>query len=274
MTGARGALADGDRLGCGAGAGDHPHPGAVRAGRAAGGSAAVAVISNGGNLVVDGRRPTRLAAGCRDAGSPMTARRWPRSATALDRRRRRAVGAQPQGRRRPVLLPGRGPRDDCPRPSWTTGPAGAPQRGWVVSMQGRKIYALPAGLTKEAALAEVVRRAGGTGCWPPGTARWTPACSAGRGRIRPPHGELSDTGWRAPHVRVADADGVLAGEEMSRWLAARLGIDEGAGSGRRGRPPQSPPSQPMSEVSRSGRIDNAGPGNRPVATRGRGKSRE
>ena len=81
------------------------------------------------------------------------------------------------------------------------------QRGWVVSMQGRKIYALPRGLTKEAALGEVMRRAGadrllaaGDGALDAGFLAMADAA------IRPPHGELAETGWRAAHVQVARGD--------------------------------------------------------------------
>ncbi len=95
-------------------------------------------------------------------------------------------------------------------------------------MQGRKIYALPRGLTKEAALGEVRRRTGATRLLAAGDG----ALDAGfltmaDAAIRPPHGELADTGWRAAHVQVTEAIGVLAGEEISRWLAAQLGLDEG-----------------------------------------------
>jgi len=100
------------------------------------------------------------------------------------------------------------------------------ERGWVVSMQGRKIYALPRGLTKEAALGEVMNRAGATRLLAAGDG----ALDAGflmmaDAAIRPRHGELAETGWRAAHVRIAAAIGVLAGEEMTCWLASQLGVD-------------------------------------------------
>jgi len=96
-------------------------------------------------------------------------------------------------------------------------------RGWVVSVQGRKIYALPRGLTKEAALAEVMHRAGaerllaaGDGALDAGFLAMADAA------IRPPHGELHETGWQSPNLQVSRTGGVLAGEEMCRWLANRL----------------------------------------------------
>ena len=97
------------------------------------------------------------------------------------------------------------------------------ERGWVVSMQGRKIYALPRGLTKEAALAEVMRRAGaerllaaGDGALDAGFLALADAA------IRPPHGELHETGWQSANLQVSGNAGVLAGEEMCRWLVNRL----------------------------------------------------
>ena len=101
-------------------------------------------------------------------------------------------------------------------------------RGWVVSMQGRKIYALPRGLTKEAALGEIMTRTGadrllaaGDGALDAGFLTMADAA------IRPPHGELAETGWRVPQLRIAEAVGVLAGEEMTGWLAAQLGMEDG-----------------------------------------------
>ena len=97
------------------------------------------------------------------------------------------------------------------------------ERGWVVSMQGRKIYALPAQLTKEAAIAEVVRRVGGTGLLAAGDGALDAGMlSMADDAIRPAHGELYETGWHAPHVRVTANIGVLAGEEIVRWFAERV----------------------------------------------------
>ena len=96
-------------------------------------------------------------------------------------------------------------------------------RGWVVSMQGRKIYALPQGLTKQAALVEVMQRTGADRLIAAGDG----ALDAGflalaNAAIRPPHGELHETGWQGANLRVADTAGVLAGEEMSAWLASQV----------------------------------------------------
>ena len=78
----------------------------------------------------------------------------------------------------------------------------ADERGWTVSLQGRKIYAVPRPLTKSAAVAEVARRTGaGPRSSPPGDSLLDAdlLLAADRG-WRPGHGELADSGWQAPHV--------------------------------------------------------------------------
>ena len=77
-------------------------------------------------------------------------------------------------------------------------------------MQGRKIYALPRGLTKEAALVEVMQRTGadrllaaGDGALDAGFLAMADAA------IRPPHGELDEIGWRVAHLTVASTSGCL-----------------------------------------------------------------
>jgi hydroxymethylpyrimidine pyrophosphatase-like HAD family hydrolase len=94
--------------------------------------------------------------------------------------------------------------------------------GWTVSLQGRKIYAVPKPLSKSAALAEVVRRTGVDQVLAAGDslldmdllmaadAGWTPG-----------HGELSDTGFTAPHVTALGSAGVAAGEEILRRMLVR-----------------------------------------------------
>lgn len=91
--------------------------------------------------------------------------------------------------------------------------------GWTVSLQGRKVYAVPRPLSKSAALAEVVRRTGVDRVLAAGDSLldvdllmaadvgWTPG-----------HGELADTGWTAPHVVGVPEAGVTAGEEILRRM--------------------------------------------------------
>ncbi|MFF2811679.1 HAD family hydrolase [Streptomyces sp. NPDC058000] len=97
----------------------------------------------------------------------------------------------------------------------------AEPRGWTVSLQGRKIYAVPKPLTKSAAVAEVARRTGATGILAAGDSLLDTdlLLAADRG-WRPGHGELADTGWRAPHVTALRERGVAAGEVIARAFLA------------------------------------------------------
>ncbi|WSQ62733.1 HAD family hydrolase [Streptomyces sp. NBC_01217] len=93
----------------------------------------------------------------------------------------------------------------------------AEPRGWTVSLQGRKIYAVPAPLTKSAAMTEVARRTGATRTLAAGDSLLDADLLLAADRAwRPAHGELADTGWSAPHVSVTGAYGVAAGEEILR----------------------------------------------------------
>jgi hypothetical protein len=95
-------------------------------------------------------------------------------------------------------------------------------RGWTVSLQGRKVYAVPAGLTKSAAAAEVVRRCGGGPLLAAGDSLLdADLLEAADAAIRPAHGELAATGFTRPHVAVTAATGVAAGEELLGWLRDR-----------------------------------------------------
>lgn len=102
--------------------------------------------------------------------------------------------------------------------------AWAADRGWQLSLQGRKLYWVPRSLTKSAAVAEVAARAG--------TSRTVAAgdslldadllASADRG-IAARHGELVASGWSVPSVSVTAACGVRAGAEIVQWLADQAG---------------------------------------------------
>lgn len=96
------------------------------------------------------------------------------------------------------------------------------ERGWRTSLQGRKVYCLPESLTKAAAAAEVVRRAGGDLLLAAGDSLLdAELLEVADQAIRPSHGELADTGWTAPRVAVTAARGVMAGEEIVDWLLDR-----------------------------------------------------
>ncbi|MEV0981735.1 HAD family hydrolase [Streptomyces sp. NPDC049915] len=93
----------------------------------------------------------------------------------------------------------------------------AEPRGWTVSLQGRKIYAVPQPLTKSAAVREVARRTGADLTLAAGDSLLDAdlLLAADRG-WRPGHGELADEGWTAPHITALPERGVLAGERIVR----------------------------------------------------------
>lgn len=111
----------------------------------------------------------------------------------------------------------------------------AGERGWTVSLQGRKVYAVPKPLTKSAALAEVVARTGAARVLAAGDSLLdTDLLLAADSAWRPGHGELAEAGWTAPGVTVLEVSGVAAGEEILRRMLARaeaepMGLDESEG---------------------------------------------
>ncbi|WP_369208316.1 HAD family hydrolase [Streptomyces sp. PU-14G] len=97
----------------------------------------------------------------------------------------------------------------------------AAPHGWGVSLQGRKIYAVPHPLTKSAAVAEVARRAGTGRVHAAGDSLLdADLLQAADLAWRPAHGELADSGWQLPHLRVLPQRGVLAGEQILREMTA------------------------------------------------------
>jgi hypothetical protein len=101
----------------------------------------------------------------------------------------------------------------------------AENRGWTVSLQGRKIYAVPKPLTKSAAVHEVARRTGTQLVLGAGDSLLDADLLLATHRgWRPNHGELADSGWGAPTVVPLVERGVLAGERILReFLAAARG---------------------------------------------------
>ncbi|MFR9794688.1 HAD family hydrolase [Streptomyces sp. MS06] len=95
--------------------------------------------------------------------------------------------------------------------------AWAEDRGWTVSLQGRKLYAVPKPLTKSAAVREVARRTGADLTLAAGDSLLDAdlLLAADRG-WRPGHGELADAGWSAPGITALPDRGVLAGERILR----------------------------------------------------------
>ncbi|MGW8376343.1 HAD family hydrolase [Streptomyces sp. ODS28] len=100
--------------------------------------------------------------------------------------------------------------------TWVKELAGwAEPRGWTVSLQGRKIYAVPRPLTKSAAVAEIARRTGATRIRAAGDALLdADMLLAAEAGWRPGHGELAEEGWHAPHITALEERGVAAGERM------------------------------------------------------------
>lgn len=98
--------------------------------------------------------------------------------------------------------------------------------GWRVSVQGRKLYAVPVPIRKERALAAVAELIGATRTIAAGDSlldremlAWADVA------IRPAHGELHAVGWTAPNLRVTSAQGVLAGEELIGLAAAAVAAE-------------------------------------------------
>ena len=97
------------------------------------------------------------------------------------------------------------------------------ERGWWVSIQGRKIYSIPRPLTKERAMFAVADRLGieqifaaGDGALDCG---FLAAATAG---MRPPHGELDALDWQHPTVRVGPRAGVLAADDIVAWFTEQV----------------------------------------------------
>jgi hypothetical protein len=110
----------------------------------------------------------------------------------------------------------------------------AAERGWRISLQGRKLYWVPESLTKSAAVAEVARRTDADLVLAAGDSLLdTDLLLVADLGIHPCHGELYDTGWSAPNVVQTAAAGVCAGEEIVTWLATtvtRVSAGDGARS--------------------------------------------
>jgi hypothetical protein len=103
--------------------------------------------------------------------------------------------------------------------------AWAQARGWGASLQGRKLYLVPAALGKASAVADLAERlsagpviAGGDSLLDAEMLRVAHAA------IRPAHGELHRIGFAAPNCAVTAATGIAAGEEIVSWYAQRAGV--------------------------------------------------
>ncbi|MDX6744709.1 HAD family hydrolase [Actinocorallia sp. A-T 12471] len=93
-------------------------------------------------------------------------------------------------------------------------------RAWTVSLQGRKVYFLPAPLTKSAAAREVATRSGATALLAAGDSLLDAELLAvADAAIRPAHGELHETAHTGS--TVTRSSGIRAGAEITSWLLSR-----------------------------------------------------
>jgi len=93
------------------------------------------------------------------------------------------------------------------------------QRGWRTSLQGRKLYCVPAPINKESAVAEIQRRTGSALMVAAGDSRLDAGLlDLADVAIRPAHGELESDGYFREHLVVTGSPGVMAGEEILRFF--------------------------------------------------------
>jgi hypothetical protein len=114
----------------------------------------------------------------------------------------------------------------------------AAERGWRISLQGRKLYWVPEMLTKSAAVVEAARRADADVVLAAGDSLLdTDLLLHADLGIHPQHGELFETGWSAPNVVATTGAGVRAGQEIVRWFAATTALlSAGGGAAKPTRP--------------------------------------
>jgi hypothetical protein len=101
--------------------------------------------------------------------------------------------------------------------------AWARARGWTTSLQGRKLYWVPAPLTKSAAVAEIAHRIDADLVLAAGDSLLDLDLLAAADRgIHPAHGEIAASGWTGEHVRSTASTGARAGEDICRWLREQV----------------------------------------------------
>lgn len=180
-----------------------------------------AVAANGGHLLVDGhsdrdwhrgvRRRLAESAPLAEVHAKLTA---PEHAAWL-LRERVAEG---------LFCYGIVQRDRLPEATLAELTEWAAQRGWAVSLQGRKLYLVPRTLTKSAAAAELRERLGSGVVLAAGDSLLdTDLLRYADVAVRPAHSELETLGWTVRGLHVTRSSGVLAGEELLGWLATQAG---------------------------------------------------
>lgn len=188
---------------------------------------AYAITSNGGNILVDGKPDQQwhrsTASAIAEVSTPLAeVRHELKLRSHPDWAIKRRVGDDLFCY--VVVDPVRLPADFIE--SWTEW---CDEHGWRVSVQGRKIYAIPRPLTKERAMSAVARRIGAERIFAAGDGAldsgFLAAADAG---IRPPHGELASQHWQHPTVQVAPRVGVLAADDMIAWFADQVRLHAAA----------------------------------------------
>ena len=95
----------------------------------------------------------------------------------------------------------------------------AAAHGWRASLQGRKLYVVPVGLRKGAAVAEVARRVGADTVLAAGDSLLDAEMLESATRaVRPAHGELHEVGWQTAGLVVTSTAGATGGQEVAQWL--------------------------------------------------------
>ncbi|MFC4615907.1 HAD family hydrolase [Cellulomonas algicola] len=190
-----------------------------------------AVTSNGGHILVDGEP-------CADWTATVHARLGECAPLAEVVEHLRVVAEQPWVRKHRVaedLFTYLVVHRDLLPPTFVDDlTAWCAARGWTVSLQGRKVYCVPAPLTKSAAVAEVAQRVGADLTFAAGDSLLDADLLVAADRaFRPAHGELHEAGWQTPHLTVTRRAGVAGGEEIVARLLAAVRAQAGT-SGARG----------------------------------------
>ncbi|MFC0039148.1 HAD family hydrolase [Actinomadura rayongensis] len=176
---------------------------------------AYAICANGGHLLVDGVDDAAWSAAVRsrvtDGAAPLAEVAARLSGGDFVLRRRTASDLFAYAVVDRAALPA----------DWIDDLAGwCAERNWRTSLQGRKVYCLPAGLTKAAAAAEVARRTGATVTLAAGDSLLDrDLLDSADAAVRPAHGELHTAGWTGADVTAAA--GIRAGEEIVGWFRTR-----------------------------------------------------
>ena len=89
------------------------------------------------------------------------------------------------------------------------------ERGWKTSLQGSKLYCIPAVLTKGAAVKEVCQRLNSSGLYAAGDSLLDKTLlSLADIAYRPAHGELEAIDYQQDNLTVTDTVGIMAGQEI------------------------------------------------------------